>query len=483
MRTGWLGWLVALCAAGCATAPDRTRVAGVPEPPAWTVPGASSQQVLDDPWWSGFDDAALDAAVEEALAGNPGLPQALARVDAALALARGAGAGALPQLGLGWDSARRQQVFVGLPIPGQEGKPLTSLSTSHTASLSVSWELDVWGRIRAGQRAALADVQAAAADARGAWQSLAAQTVRAWVAVAAATRQLELAEATHRSFELTADQVGERYRRGIRTALDYRLALSNEAAARALVPLRRRELDAAVRQLEILLGRYPEGRLAADFQLPNLPVDVPAGLPSELLERRPDLAAGERRLAAGQVRVQEAKRALLPRISLTATGGRTSSDLEDLVDPNFSMWALAGNLAQPLLQGGRLRANVRLAEARALEALEAYRLLALRAFAEVEIALAAEEQLRQREVHLQEVVGQSGAALRLAEDRYAAGLTEFITLMETQRSAYTAQAEQIAIRRLRLENRIDLHLALGGGFGADSLRRTAANRREDWQRH
>ena len=463
-----LPWILPLLLlTACATAPERTAVDDLPQPAVWSADADTNAPPVEA-WWSQLGSTGLVAAVDEALQGNHDLRQALARIDAAAAQARIFGADAYPQVGFGFDAARQQQVFVGLPIPGRENQPLQTRFTSFAGSFNLSWELDVWGRIRASQSAALADVQASEADFRGAVQSLAAQTCRGWVGLVAAEQQLRLARATAESFTITATQVGERYRRGLRGALDYRLALNNASVARALVSLRERELQTARRQLEVLLGRYPQGAITGDAALPAIPDAVPAGLPSELLERRPDLAAAERRLAANIARVKEAKRALLPRISLTAGAGRTSSELEDLLDNNFSVWSLAGNFAQPLFQGGRLRANVKLNEARAREALEGYHSTVLRAFGEVEVALDSEAQLRRREADLADATAQSAEAQRLAEERYFAGLIEFITLTETQRNAYNTEAELITIRRQRLENRIDLHLALGGGFPAET---------------
>lgn len=460
----WLSLLLIL--AGCASAPDKTVVQDLPQPAVWAA-GADTNAPPTEAWWTNLGSTGLVAAVDEALQENPDLRQALVRIDAAAAQARILGADAYPQVGFGFDAARQQQVFVGLPIPGRENQPLQTRFTSFAGNFNLSWELDVWGRIRASQSAALADVQASESDFRGAVQSLAAQTCRAWVGLVAAEQQLRLARATAESFTITAAQVGERYRRGLRGALDYRLALNNASVAKALVALRERELQTVQRQLEILLGRYPEGAITGDAALPEMPSEVPAGLPSELLERRPDLVAAERRLAASIARVTEAKRALLPRVSLTAGAGRTSNELEDLLENSYSVWNLAGNFAQPLFQGGRLRANVKLNEARAREAIEGYHAIVLRAFGEVEVALDSEAQLRRREEDLADATAQSAEALRLAEERYFAGLIEFITLTETQRNAYNTEAELITIRRQRLENRIDLHLALGGGFPAE----------------
>jgi outer membrane protein, multidrug efflux system len=464
-----IGVLGVLCS-GCVRAPPSTPVAGIPTPPAWMA-GAEVGGDLLEPWWTLFGDPDMTRAVQEAVQANLDLRQFLARLDAAAAQARIAGAPLAPgvDLGAGWQ--RQQQVFVGLPIPGREGEPLTSRATVHGVSLNLSWEVDLWGRMRAGQQAALADVQATEQEYRAGLASVAGQTVRLWLAAAEASRQRELARATAESFGVTVRQVRERYERGLRSALDLRLSLQNEAVARAQVNLREQELEGLIRQLEILLGRYPAGALAISPTLPELPGVLPAGLPSALLERRPDLAAAERRLAASLARVEEAKAALFPRISLTASGGRTSDELADLLSSDFNVWSLAANVAQPVLQGGRLQAGVSLNEARAREAVEQYRLAVLRAFGEVETALASEGWLERREADLLEAVEQSRAALRLAEDRYRTGLIDFVTLMETQRIAFNTQSEFIRVRRQRLENRVDLALALGGGFGMDAVPR------------
>jgi len=228
--------------------------------------------------------------------------------------------------------------------------------------------------------------------------------------------------------------------------------------------LREEEAGVAQRQLELVAGRYPAGAWEVDGQLPGLPPEVPPGLPSNLLLRRPDLVAAERQLAAALQRVKEAKRSLLPRISLTASGGRSSAELEDLLSSSVNMWSLAANAAQPLFQGGRLLANIDLTEAKAREAVESYREVVLRAFGEVENALASESSLREREVELEESVKQSQAAQRLAEERYLLGLVDFVTLNEAQRSAFSAESQLISVRRRLLDNRVNLYLALGGGF-------------------
>jgi NodT family efflux transporter outer membrane factor (OMF) lipoprotein len=313
----------------------------------------------------------------------------------------------------------------------------------------------------------VADFQASAADLRAARQSLAAQTVKLWLRILEARQQVALAEASVRSFKISADYIRDRYDLGLRSALVLRLALSNLGSAEALLTQREIQLDVAVRQLEVLLGRYPDGTLLQAFdaeKLPEPPGPVPAGLPSELIARRPDLVAAERRLAAADQRYRAARRALYPRLTLTASGGTTTAALGDLIDGDFRVWSLLGGLTQPLFQGGRLRANVEGADATTREAFEFFITRVLGAFAEVESTLVSERLLAEQEEQLEEVATQLVAARRLAEERYVRGVAIYLFVLESQTRALTAESELLSLRRRRLDNRVDLHLALGGGF-------------------
>ena len=381
------------------------------------------------------------------------------------AQARIAGADLEPQVNTSLDGSRRKQNFIGLPIPGvPPGSVLSTTSTNLGLSLSVSWEIDLWGRLGARAGAGVADLQAAQSDLAGAHLSLAGQVAKTWFAAAEAAQQVDLARAQVTSFQSTVRQVRGRYEIGLRPALDLRLALANLEGGEAAVRARQEQLDVAVRQLEILLGRYPGRQLETPTRLPDTPPVVPGDLPADLVARRPDLAAAERRLAAAGARLTAAKKDLYPRLSLTASGGTASAELGDLVKSGFGVWSLAGNLLQPIFQGGRLRAAVDLARGTSEERLASYASAALNAYLEVETTLRAETLQAERESHLAEAARQSRAAERLADDRYRAGLESFVTVLESQRRAFQAESEWIAVRQLRLANRVDLFLALGGGF-------------------
>ena len=452
--------------AACARPPDVLRPDPDFEiPAAWTADDAeSSEDLLPRDWWVELGDTELAAIVEEALASNYDLQAAVARLDQALAISRIEGADRYPRLGANLDFSRRKQIFIGFPVEGG------TTSSQWGASLDVSWELDLWGRLRARKSAALAQIEGARADALGARLSIAAQTAKAWFATIEARDLLALAAETARSYATSADQVRARYERGVRSSLDLRLALSERAGANALVEARSNQLDSAKRQLETLVGRYPAGALVGRGELPELASEVPAGLPVEILARRPDIALAERNLAAAGARVREARAALFPRLSLIGSRGRVGEKIGDLLEPDLGIWSFAANLTQPLFEGGRLRGNLELEDARRRETLAAYFKEVLDAYREVESLLATERLLAARETRLAERAEQARAARRLAENRYLSGLEDYITVLESQRTSLAAQSEWISIRRERLDSRVDLYLSLGGGFDRAEIR-------------
>jgi len=453
---------------GCVTAPPvQPLQLDVTLPTVWTASTTVAGEVSGD-WWRSFGDPKLTEMVQTALQQNHDLLAAAARLEVAVAAGRIAGAPLQPTIDAGLASSARRQNFIGFPIPGGEEAVLSSFSTTSGVSLNTVWEADLWGRLRAGARAALADVQRSAADLRSARQSIAGQTVKAWFSVAEAQQQLGLARRTVDSFNTSAAQVRGRFEQGLRPALDLRLALSSLASAEANLAVRQQQVDTTIRQLEVLLGEYADKHTQVAVSLPDAPEPVPAGLPSDLIGRRPDIVAAERFLAADLERLKIARADLYPRLSLTASGGTSTRGLTELLRGDFFVWSLLGNLTQPIFEGGRLRATVDQATAQTDESLANYAGIALRAYAEVETALAAESLLEAQSRHLASAAAQSIAAERLADGRYAAGLNDYITVLEAQRQAFNTQSALIGARRQRLDNRVDLHLALGGGFEDES---------------
>lgn len=453
---------IAMILAGCSASPTAPEVdLGFEIPDTWQA----GEQVADEvatAWWNLLGAEGLDRIVAEALTNNRDLQATAARVFAAEAQARIAGAELYPQINAGLTGIRQRQNFIGIPALGPGVRSITF--DNFGVALNLSWELDLWGRIRSGQAAAIADFEAAAADYHAAQLSLIAQTAKVWFAIAEGRHQLALAQQTIANFRQTSEQVRNRFSRGVRPSLDLRLALANLSAAEAIEEQRQEQLQRVLRQMEILLGRYPQGSLAEAKILPGQLPPIPPGLPSGMLGRRPDLLAAQRRLAAADSRLSQARAARLPRFSLTTTGGTASSELQDLTDLDFRVWTLVGNIVQPIFQGGRLQAEVMRNDALTQEAIAIYASAALRALSEVETGLAIDGHLARQESHLRAAADQSIAARDISEDRYLRGLEDFLTVAETQRNALTAESLWLRVRRLRLAARIDLHLALGGGF-------------------
>jgi multidrug efflux system outer membrane protein len=485
---------MALLMAGCAASSPAPGVEEVHEelslPEAWSAASASTSCWPNSPaevsapnstagepcgaWWVTFGDPTLDGFVVEALAHNYDLVAAASRLDAAVAEARVAGADLWPSLSASGAGSRAKRNFVGFPdfggaldpdAPATGGSDVLSITNNnYGVSFDLSWELDLWGRVRSSHSAARMDALAVADEVAAIRHSIAAQTVKAYFTAIEATQQLAVAESNLASFESSSAKVRSRYESGLGSLVDLRTASAAAARARAEVPRRRGLLSAASRQLELVLGRYPAAEIAAAGQFPALTESVPAGLPAELLLRRADLAGAARRLEAAGFRAASRRAALLPRLSLTASSGRSSAELSDLLDGSFGVWSLAGNLVQPIFQGGRLRAQVEAADAKVSAAAAAYADSVLVAASEVETALQGEELLELRERAMAEAVDHSQQALRLAERNYASGLGTYLDVLIAERVAFDSSRSLLELRRGRLDNRVNLFLALGGGF-------------------
>ncbi len=446
-----------VAAAGCATTPPALESrAPLPPPAAWQA--AAPEATPDEPrnWLQDLGDVRLEALVAEALRTNPGFAAGLARVAAARARADVAGAAEWPGVNLGLTGQRSRRLVNDVALT----------TNSFGLSANVNWELDLWRRLDLRTLAAVADAEASEYDLAAARLALAADTAQAWFAAAEARLQAQLARQRVQSFRNTLEIIEERYRGGLSEALDVRLARENLATAEATVAVRERAFDAARRSLEVLLGRYPAGELEATATLGEPLGSVPAGLPSGLLERRPDIRAASQRALATQARAEDAARNRLPSFVLTGSGGTLSPRFRDLLDWDQLVWSLLGTLTQPLFQGGRLDAERALAQANDREALANYARVVLTAFKEVETALAAEPLYAEQTARQSAAAREANDAATLALEQYRAGLTDIITLLDTQRRAFNAESALLEARLRRLQNRIELYRALGGDFSA-----------------
>lgn len=463
---------------GCRAYSPQSRMgeAGVEVPGTWGD-SAEGRAGVDLEWIRRFKSAELDGLVREALEHNPDLKVAAARRDQAASLVKAAAAQGLPQIEGTAGGTKTSRNFIGFPFGrtggdgGGGGEPTVTPFevTTYTTGLNLQWEIDLWGRIRAGTAAAVAGAEAADMEYRAARASLAAGVARAWFAMTEAAEQVGVAELALKATDDTQLALEERFRSGQAgdqgsLGAQLRLARSDVAAAKAALEQRREALAKTSRALELLLGRYPKGKAKGEVKLPDVPGRPPTGLPSELLQRRPDILAAERRFAAQGMRQREAKRAVFPRLALTGSNGTNTDALKNLLASDYGVWSLGAGVTQTIFTGGQVLAEIRRRGAEQNEAQAALQKTVLQAFGEVEEALQLEGILGRREEALGESLRLAAEADTEARANYRQGIGDILTVLATQNRALQAKAQLVLVRRLRLDNRIALHLALGGDF-------------------
>jgi NodT family efflux transporter outer membrane factor (OMF) lipoprotein len=453
---------VAACATKPPPAPEAVRadaLQGTAVRPTWaasqgpgTLPSADSS-TIGDFWLSTFGDPQLTALVNEAVARNPDLRAAGARVEQAAAYATAAHAAMVPWVNL---------VGTG-GIKAGGGSDISSALQG--IMLGISWEPDLWGRLRYGRNAADEAYASAQSDFEFARQSLAAQTARSWFTVIETKLQLAAAESMAGAARDLASLAEDRERVGNGNAKD--TALARASFGVALDAARQAQLahQQAVRSLETLLGRYPAAELQVAADLPRLPGPVPVGMPLDMLERRPDLVAASRRVDAAFNRVGEAKAAMLPTIRLNASVAALSSDVlqlqEDFENPTAGA---GGTILAPIYRGGSLKAQVAVRTAEQKEAVALYGSLLLRALRDVENALSASAILAERVSLLQRALADQEKALTLEQQSYRVGRSDLRAVQQQQQQVQSAQMAYVRARSEELSQRVNLHLALGGSF-------------------
>ena len=447
--------LFAIALAGCALAPqpphDDVVKQGLPNvrpPTQWAAPGAGAGGVADN-WLATFHEPQLDALVTEAIAYNADLRIAAARVDAAAAYLAAAKSPIWPQVNA---------------VARGGGKMSGDSSGLSGVGLFASWELDLWGRVRSAARSSELQYDSAQLDAEYARQSIAALTAKGWIVAIEARLQKAQAEESLQAAEQLVSLARDRLRIGSGDEYDVATAQAYVESLRDTV----RSLDLvytnALRALETLIGRYPGASVFVAAQLPVWPGDVPAGLPSELLERRPDVVAAERRVAAAFYRIEEAKAARLPKISLVANFTSIDSELFVLQNRNNPMFSAGAGVLQPVFLGGLLQAQVDVRTAEQQAAIAEYGKLGIRVFGEVEGALAAGSSAGEREQILMRTVRENERALEIANIRFRVGTIDLTAVRQQQIALYAARVALLRMQSERLIQRVNLHLALGGSF-------------------
>jgi multidrug efflux system outer membrane protein len=448
--------------AGCSVQPKYEKPAAeLPE--AWkeTAPRFAE----DGRWWRVYDDAVLDAFVEEGLKNNADLRIAVARVEEARALAAEARSFLLPTVDA-QGSASRQQISTRTAVvpPGVPRE-----YSSYRGTLNVAYELDLFGRLRAGAEAARAELAATEAAREAVRLALAAQLAQSYYALRSFEQQVAL---TRQTLELREEALALQRRRrkaGVIGDFELRQLEAEVAAARAQLPGLEQAREREEVALQLLLGRSPKlvyesaiERVDPAAEQKLLPPAIPAGLPSELLLRRPDLVEAERRLAAANARVAVARAELFPSIALTGFLGSESAALSNLFSSGAGVWQLAAAVTQPIFAGGRLQARTEAAQARERAALEQYLQAVRTAFGEVRSALTA--QARARETYEAETARAEALSetLRLARLRYQSGIASQLEVLDAERGLLDARRARIDALRAHRAAVADVFRALGG---------------------
>jgi outer membrane protein, multidrug efflux system len=452
------------------------------QPPAIQVPGAwvearageGASDAALAAWWKEFHDPILDGLVAAAAEGNLDLKIAAARIREGRAAHGIAASAALPQVDVGAAYARTKRSdavppFKGTPDAGSPFGP--RVQNVFEVGFDATWEIDVFGGVKRDKEAALAQVSAAEEGRRDVLVTLLADVARSYVTLRAAQEQLRILDETLESERESLELARARLEAGLGMELDVARAqglLDSTAAER---PLLERQARQAIYRLGVLVGKEP-GALAAELETPR-PIppsspDVPATLPSELLSRRPDLRRAERELAAATARVGVARADLFPRFSILGGFGRLSEDADDLGSGASQFWRILPVVRWPLFSGGRIRANIRVQDARQEQALQQYEKQVLTALEDVENALLAHARELVRAESLRGAVAANRRALDLASDRYTSGLESFLSVLDAQRSVYAAEDQLVQSERNRAVALIAVYKALGGGWSAEA---------------
>lgn len=413
-------------------------------------------------WWLDFEDERLNQLMGELFAKNLDLAQAYARLEQVESMLQSSRSAQLPQVNIGGEVQRARQPGLIQDFTGDRQQ----------LSVAAGYEIDLWGKLSSMSQAAEHDYLATQLDTETLYLSLSARMADLYFASVEQRAQLKLTEKTIASFADTAARVESRYRKGLAPAVEMyqaRQSLSAASAARYLYEARLAEAEHA---LAVLLGKYPETDAENTLViLPDAPGLFTIGFPAELISRRPDLQAALKRVAAADARVAAAIANRFPSLSLSGGLGTIRQELTaGLLKGEF--WSLLGQLALPVIDGGRRRAEVDRTEAQLAEAVAAYQQRVLEAFREVEDALANNYATSRRIERLAETARATGATLRLSTDRYLAGLTDYLPVLTAQRADFEAQRQLLAARRQVLADRISLARALGGSWMRELMNKT-----------
>jgi multidrug efflux system outer membrane protein len=453
--------------AACAVGPNYRRPE-LPTPPAhrFFEGEEQAQSIADTPWWDVAKDPQLQALIREAIANNLDLRTATARVAEARAQYGIARSYLFPEIGVSAGYSARQVSRTSDP---PEGTAADKTRQNWNVSLPLSWEIDLFGRIRRDKEAAFAAYLATEEGRRAAVITLVADVASTYLLLRELDLQLDVARRTVQTNEETVRFYETRLKGGVSNRLEVDRAVANRARTAVVIPQIEQQVALAENALSLLLGRPPgpieRGEALTDQ---HVPPGVPAGLPAALLERRPDVLAAEQRLVASNANVGAAKALFFPTISLTGLLGTLSMDFSDLLTADANVWQVSPSLFAPIFQGGRIRRNYDAAKARYEQALAQYRKAALNSYREVANALVTVKKLGEARLELEDGVEALTDAAALARSRYDAGLANYLEILNADQQLFDQELQLAQVRGEEMRSFVELYRALGGGWQVEA---------------
>jgi multidrug efflux system outer membrane protein len=461
--------LGAVMLAGCMVGPDYSRPETVAQTDSGFFHAGNHDQDVNnldrlDRWWRRFGDTTTAVLVERAIENNNDLKAAAARVLQARAAFRENAGRRLPDVSynMSRDRSKRSFNFGG-------GGRFSVMTTTWTHTVSASYILDLFGKLRRLERAAWADMLAAEANEQALTNSMIASVIKARIDIATTQRLLAIARANTKSRQSTLEIVERRYEQGLVGPVDVRLARENLAASKGAEPLIELSLITAHHALDVLLARRPGSSEQLPETLSALPdlEPITVGMPASLLDRRPDVRAAELGLRASNERIGVSIAQLYPDLTLTGNWGRSADGWRDIWKDETEIYTAVFALAQPLFKGGQLRAQVDGAKARYSEAAAVYAGTVLTALKEVEDALISEQILQRRLAEVQSRLTEAIAAEDLSRERYQRGVETILTVLESERRRRIAENELAVLKGRIWTTRVNIHLALGGDWASE----------------
>jgi multidrug efflux system outer membrane protein len=465
-----LAFALVLPLAGCMLGPDYTRPA-IDTPAAWRVEPKATAPTADVAWWKAFGDPQLDGLVAEALVHNQNLAIATANVDQAAGLLTQTRSALFPQIGYTANGQRERTPLNALTakIPDYPNP-----QTSYQALLTASWEIDLWGRIRRLSEAARADLLATDAARNGVILTVVASVTQSYVTLRGLDEQLAVAQRTLGTYSESVKLFGLQFKYGQTSQMTVAQAQSQYETAAAQIPQIETQIAQTENALSVLVGRNP-GSITRGKSIEQLTAPaVPPSMPSELLEQRPDLVQAEQQLIAANAQIGAAKALYFPTISLTGAFGGTSAQLSDLFKGPARAWSYAGQFVGPIFTFGAVSGQVNQAEAQQQAALANYRLTVQNAFADVDNALVANQNVLAQLAAQTRLVAALGDYARLARLQYTGGYVPYSTVLQAEQSLFPAELQLAAVRASMLVAAIDVYKATAGGWIAVADQATGA---------